>query len=484
MKNKITFLLLMLLLSANSYTQNATVLFSSAQDCRITIYEPIDGGYNNMLPTKELKVTANKPCSYATNVTSHCVMMCQFSQGTKCDVILFPDDSIKIHIDNNKQIRFKGSNQEGLQYLYDNFVVTSHYSLYMEPMENLMHEYIEQKRGFSTIMPEIKKNIILPTVNAIDEMPLRSTTTRDFANALKKNMLMQYNGYLILLLRSILEVEDYKITAIKDSTEIVGTIDSLFKVTAPLDKKSLKYDYNLYISQYIIFYYGEEAPEGYDKKTYGPFGSILYAPADMHPVLLGTNYLSQLERQKPSMNLSEVRKYLNDSFPDSQYTAIINEKTKMSEEDRDSEDVICSYITQSIDSLSQLKNISELKNKYIFIDLWASWCMPCRQEFKYKEELDKLLSTYNDICTVYISIDDSAQKDSWQQCIKKYKLNSFHLLASTELQKNIQKQIYESDEYTIPRYVLLSPNGDVLHKNLPRPSHITDLKEVLDGILR
>lgn len=128
MKNKITFLLVMLLSSANSYTQNATVTFSSAQDCRITIYEPIDGAYNNELPTKELKVTANVPCIYTTGITSHGVMMYQFSQGTKCDVILFPDDSIKIHID-NKQIRFEGSNQEGLQFLYDKFVVTSHYSL-------------------------------------------------------------------------------------------------------------------------------------------------------------------------------------------------------------------------------------------------------------------------------------------------------------------------------------------------------------------
>lgn len=353
----------------------------------------------------------------------------------------------------------------------------------MEPMEKLMHEYIEQKRAFSTIMPEIKKNIILPTVKAIDEMPLRSTTTRDFANALKKNILMQYNGYLVLLLRSILEVEDYKITAIKDSTEIVDTIDNLFKVTAPFDKESLKYDYNLYISQYIIFYYGEEVPEGYDKKIYGPFGSFLYAPADMRPVLLGTAYLHQLERNKPSMNLPGVRKYLNETFPNSHYVTIINEKSKKSEEE-DTEDFVCSYITQSIDSLPQLKNMPELKNKYILIDLWASWCMPCRQEFKYNEELGKLLSTYKDVCKVYISIDISEQKDSWQQCIKKYKLNGYHLMASTVLQKNIQKQIYGSDEFTIPRYVLLSPKGDILHKNLPRPSHITDLKEALDGIMR
>lgn len=480
MKKRVIFLLI-LLLSASSYADNATILFSSAQDCKITIYEPIDGGYNYGLPTKELKATANIPCIYTTDISSYCIIKCEFSQGTNCEVILFPNDSIKIHV-NNKQIRFEGSNKEGLQYLQDIFVVNSQYELYMGPMQNLLSEYVKQKREFNTIMPEIKKNIVLPTMKAIDEIALNSTTTPDFVNVLRKDMLIQYNSFLIILLRSTLEVEEYKITAIKDSTEIVNTIDSLFKVTAPLEKGTLKYDYNLYISQYLIFYYGEDAPDGFGENIFGSYGSTLYAPEDMHPIILGEGYLYQMERNKPAMNLPKVKKFFNEKFPDSQYTAIINEKT-MKEDEEVPEDFNYSYITQRIDSLSQLKNITELKNKYIFIDLWASWCMPCRQEFKYKEELGRLLTTYKEICIVYISIDGSSQEDSWQQCIKKYKLSGFHLLASDVLQKSIQEQIYGSHQFTIPRYILLNPNGEIMHNNLPRPSHIKDLKEALDKVI-
>lgn len=480
MKNKVIFLL-MLLLSASSYAQNATILFSSAQDCKITMYEPMDGGYNYGLPTRELKVTANRPCTYTTDISSYCIIKCEFSQGTNCEVILFPNDSIKIYV-NNKQIRFEGSNKEGLQYLQDSFVVNSQYELYMGPMQNLLSEYVKQEREFGTITPEIKKNIVLPTLKAIDEIALSPNTTPEFVNALRKDMLMQYNSFLILLLRSALEVEDYRITAIKDSTEIVNTIDSLFKATAPLEKETLKYDYNLYISQYLIFYYGEEVPKGFGENIFGSYGSTLYAPEDMHPIILGEGYLYQMERNKPAMNLPKVRKYFNEKFPGSQYTAIINEKT-MKEDEEVPEDFACSYIKQRIDSLSQLKNIAELKNKYIFIDLWASWCMPCRQEFKYKDVLRQLLDTYKDICIVYISIDGPSQEDSWQQCIKKYKLSGFHLLASTELQKSIQEQIYGRDEFTIPRYILLNPNGEIMHTKLPRPSHIKDLKEALDKVI-
>lgn len=57
MKYKLFSLFFMLLLPISGHAQNATILFSTEQDCEISIYEPIDGGYNNQLPTTILKVT-------------------------------------------------------------------------------------------------------------------------------------------------------------------------------------------------------------------------------------------------------------------------------------------------------------------------------------------------------------------------------------------------------------------------------------------
>lgn len=334
MKNNCIFLYFMLLLPVNGHTQSVTVTFSAVQDCEVTIYEPI-GGYNNKLPTTKLPVTANKSCTCTTDIAAYSLIYCKFSQDAKCEVILFPNDSLKIHI-NNKKITFEGNNQNGLQYLQDNFTNVSQYNLYMGPMEQLINKYIEQKREFSTIMPEIKKSIILPTMKAIEEIPLSSTTSQNFVNTLKNEIILQYNSYLILLLRSILEVEEYKVTAIKDSTEIINQIDNFFKSTAPFDRETLKYDYDLFVSQYLIFYYVEKAPEKYAENIFGPYGNTLYAPKDMQLVLFGKAYLRQLERNALIMNLSKVRRYFNENFTDSQYTAIINDKT-LNKEDDDSE---------------------------------------------------------------------------------------------------------------------------------------------------
>lgn len=330
------YILLLLVSTTGAFAQKSTITFTSDKDCEVFIYEPIDRGYNDNLPKTKLQAMTGKPYIYTTNIAAYSLIYCLFSQGAKCKVILFPNDSLKIHI-NNKKITFEGNNQNGLQYLQDNFTNVSLYNLYTGPMEQLINEYIEQKREFSTIMPEMKKSIILPAMKAIEEIPLNSTTSQDFTNILKKEILLQYNSYLILLLRSILEVEEYKVTAIKDSTEIINQIDNLFKSTAPFDRETLKYDYDLFISQYLVFYYGKKAPEGYTENIFGAYRSILYAPKDMQPVLFGKAYLRQLERNTPIMNFSKVRRYFNENFPDSQYAAIINDKT-LNKEDDDAED--------------------------------------------------------------------------------------------------------------------------------------------------
>lgn len=484
MRIKTLFFFLYIFLSINTYAQKATVVFYGEYDCDVTINEPIDGGYNNHFPTKTMKISANNPNTYSVDTDTYAFIHCQISQGQNCKLIVFPNDSIKIHI-KNKQITFEGSHHEGLQYLHDTFTTRSHYDIYMGPMENIITEYIEEKREFNTVTPEINKTIIQPTMREIDKIMSTSNTSQEFIKVFKKNILIKYNSYLILLLRSILEVDDYKVTALKDSIKIIAHTDNLFKTTSAFNKEILKYeDYNLFVSQYLIFYYGEKCPEGYDDNTFGPFGCNLYAPVDMQPILLGESFLSQMERSSPKMNLRKVKEFLNNNFPNSQYTAIINDRTKKANHaDEIMDKISYSYIKQTVDSLSQLKDVPQLASKYLLIDLWASWCMPCRHEFKYKNELHKLLSTYNNIELIYISIDKLVQQKDWIQCINDFKLGGFHLLASTSLQNNIQKQIFKNEEFTIPHYILLDQNGEILHKNLPRPSNINKLKETLDSLI-
>lgn len=49
--------------------------------------------------------------------------------------------------------------------------------------------------------------------------------------------------------------------------------------------------------------------------------------------------------------------------------------------------------------------VMQFKGKVIYIDLMASWCKPCIEEFKYAKQLADYFQE-NDIVKIYITIDD------------------------------------------------------------------------------
>ena len=69
---------------------------------------------------------------------------------------------------------------------------------------------------------------------------------------------------------------------------------------------------------------------------------------------------------------------------------------------------------------------------YGFVDLWATWCRPCIQEFDYKNALDSFLQVKG-VKLLYVSVDDVNSKDSWQQFIERKDLKGSHVLASEQL---------------------------------------------------
>ena len=55
--------------------------------------------------------------------------------------------------------------------------------------------------------------------------------------------------------------------------------------------------------------------------------------------------------------------------------------------------------------------LSELKGKYVFIDVWASWCYPCKQEFP---TLTKLAERYKEKKIVFVSLSCDTEEQRWR----------------------------------------------------------------------
>jgi thiol-disulfide isomerase/thioredoxin len=117
-------------------------------------------------------------------------------------------------------------------------------------------------------------------------------------------------------------------------------------------------------------------------------------------------------------------------------------------------------------SLNELISKNGDRYKFIYIDLWASWCKPCLEELKYSKKNQDTLAKY-DVLQVYISLDKD--KEKWLQTLKDYNLTgnnviNFNLNSNSELFKFI------SPEEIIPKYILLDKKGKLISLNFLLPS--------------
>ena len=117
------------------------------------------------------------------------------------------------------------------------------------------------------------------------------------------------------------------------------------------------------------------------------------------------------------------------------------------------------FSAQDIDG--KLYSLAEFRGKYVYIDVWATWCRPCMMEVPYLRELEKKFEG-REIAFVGLSVDDDMSK--WEEKVR-----------SGEM-PGIQLYLGESDFSTvygirsIPRFILLDKEGRIINPEMTRPS--------------
>ncbi len=125
------------------------------------------------------------------------------------------------------------------------------------------------------------------------------------------------------------------------------------------------------------------------------------------------------------------------------------------------------------DKSGKTYQLSDFKDKYIYIDVWATWCGPCLGEIP---ALKKLTDTLASKDIVFVSICVFDEKASWEKMVEKKQLKGIQLFAEQGKNSFVDEYMIQG----IPCFILLDKSGRIINANAKRPSEPLLLKELTD----
>lgn len=133
-------------------------------------------------------------------------------------------------------------------------------------------------------------------------------------------------------------------------------------------------------------------------------------------------------------------------------------------------------LQDSVDVFSEIGK--QFKGKLVYVDIWATWCQPCRAEMPASLKMRDYFAG-KDVAFVYICIEST--KANWEKTIKDMKIEGNHYLISKEQSKEFKKRYAIKG---VPTFMLIGKDGTILKGETTSPSQDITYKTIKELLIR
>lgn len=470
----------------------------------LSIGEPLDGAFNAKVATFKQTITDSSDVVYIYKKPYPAIVRIE-TGGRSFDVIMSPNTVVNVDIYPQKKddwFVFSGDNAAG-QKLYN----AKPLGIWITEIQKI---FTDNANNSSSIYGHIE-DYVASALYSIDSLKVLNEISSSFAEDIRKSRLIMIYANAVMSYEGLAHfIENGKLTA-ADSIVIQDSSERIYNTLPPFDSGILAYNIFgvIYLSNYLKWSYKnmDSSDQRFlsvfkKREEYGVLPDILQKP------MLGYAIVYVYSYDTDEFDKDKATAFFREKYPDSDYLPVIDKiasSYRQSHANKPKENgnansispqksVANGKITKKMPFdgdihmdtsavANNIKTLSELhetyfKGKKIYIDFWATWCLPCREEFAYKEQLDSLLSMHN-ITPVLISLDPSSLKEYWASFINKNNLKGFHFLINDALTQDVRRiagYTKSSSGIPIPHYIYMDEHGDIVEKNAPRPSEIEKLE--------
>lgn len=123
----------------------------------------------------------------------------------------------------------------------------------------------------------------------------------------------------------------------------------------------------------------------------------------------------------------------------------------------------------------KMVSMEQFKGKVVLIDVWATWCGPCKAQMPFLKEVEHDYKGNDNVVFVGISLDAQKDKQKWLDMIKAKELEGVQLL--DDVGKSFGRK-YKA--VSIPRFFLIDKAGKWAEVRCPLPENKDKLKKYID----